>query len=350
MSAPATQNAADSTIVAAPAREYDFQAHVTGAAFGSNGIPVFALGDGTLRIAGGATPRVLDAHRGAILAFAAAPDGSLFSGGDDGVCRRIAVDGANEVLLETPGQWIENIAVSPDGSAVACSVGQDAVLIAAGGKRMASPRRFAHSSTATGLAFDMKGKRIAVAHYGGVSLWWRASDAQTPAFLAWRGSHLGVTYSPDGRFLVTTMQENSLHGWRLADNAHFQMNGFPAKIKSLSWGPRGHWLATSRSDRALVWQFTGKQGPIGRDAHEIGRAGAVLVTSVAAHPRRDLVAMGYADGAIALANALGQDCAVLRVRGNAAISALAWSEDGERLAAGGSDGFAAVLTFQKDAQ
>jgi len=29
-----------------------------------------------------------------------------------------------------------------------------------------------------------------------------------------------VLFSPDGRFLITTMQEQALHGWRLADGQH----------------------------------------------------------------------------------------------------------------------------------
>ena len=67
-----------------------------------------------------------------------------------------------------------------------------------------------------GLAFLPKGYRLAAAHYNGVSLWFPNADA-TPQLLEWKGSHLDATVSPDGRFLVTSMQENALHGWRLAD-------------------------------------------------------------------------------------------------------------------------------------
>lgn len=41
-----------------------------------------------------------------------------------------------------------------------------------------------HSSTVSGLAFNPKGKRLAVAHYGGVTLWWTATLGQTPNRLA----------------------------------------------------------------------------------------------------------------------------------------------------------------------
>ena len=72
------------------------------------------------------------------------------------------------------------------------------------------------SSTVGGLAFAPKGMRLAVAHYNGASLWFPYAQSE-PERLEWKGSHLGATVSPDGRFLVTTMQEPMLHGWRLVD-------------------------------------------------------------------------------------------------------------------------------------
>ena len=38
---------------------------------------------------------------------------------------------------------------------------------------------------------------------------------------------------PDGRFLVTSMQEPMLHGWRLADGKDMRMSGYSAKVRSL---------------------------------------------------------------------------------------------------------------------
>ena len=58
-----------------------------------------------------------------------------------------------------------------------------------------------------------KGYRLALAHYNGVSLWFPNVEA-APTFLEWKGSHLDASSSPDGRFIVTSMQENALHGWR----------------------------------------------------------------------------------------------------------------------------------------
>lgn len=77
-----------------------------------------------------------------------------------------------------------------------------------------------HPSTVGGLAFDAKGQRLAVAHYGGVTVWAKEKRGWKSAALKWAGSHTGVTFSPDGRFLLSSMQENALHGWRLRLQLH----------------------------------------------------------------------------------------------------------------------------------
>lgn len=349
MNAYATKGAAAGPITAVPALEYAFDACITGAVFVQGGMPVFGLGDGTLRLADANLPRAIAAHDGPILSMLALPDGGIVTGGADGAVLRTRIEGGQETLFQADKTWIENLALSPDGQSLACTAGREAILVVSAGRVLAQPRRYAHQWTAAGIAFDPKGKRLAVAHYGGVSLWWSASNAQTPVLMPWRGSHLSVAFSPDGRFLVTAMQENSLHGWRLADKAHFRMSGFPAKIKSMSWGPRGRWLITSGADRGLIWSFDGKQGPMGRDAREIGHAGAPIISAVAAHPQRDLAAMGHSDGSLVLGQANGESAAVLRLGDGAPITVLAWSGDGGRLAVGSENGFAAILSFKPEA-
>src|SRR5205807_1056811 len=64
-------------------------------------------------------------------------------------------------------------------------------------------KTFDMPSTVGGLAFAPKGLRVALAHYNGVTLWF-PNMAAHPEFLEWAGSHLGVVFSPDNKFLVTT--------------------------------------------------------------------------------------------------------------------------------------------------
>ena len=150
------------------------------------------------------------------------------------------------------------------------------------------------------------------------------------------------TASPDGRFLVTSMQENALHGWRLADSRNMRMTGYPGKTRSLSWSHDGHWLATSGADACVVWPFKDKDGPMGKPPRECGVRSS-RVTQVAFHPRALVVAIGYADGMVLLCR-LG-DAAEILVRASPATAPSARSHGtrtGSRLAFGLDAGVAGV--------
>jgi WD40 repeat protein len=196
-----------------------------------------------------------------------------------------------------------------------------------------------------GLCFAPKGYRLAAAHYNGATLWFPNLETK-PEFLEWKGSHLDVTWSPDGRFVVTSMQENALHGWRLQpDRGTMRMSGYPAKTRSLSWSHDGKWLATSGAEAVIVWPFESKEGPMGKPPRECGVRPA-KATRVAFHPRTYVLAAGYEDGFILLIRLTDASELLVRpaVAGNG-ITAFAWDKGGQRLAFGDADGQAGVLTL-----
>jgi WD40 repeat protein len=196
-------------------------------------------------------------------------------------------------------------------------------------------------STAGGLAFAPKGFRLAIAHYNGATLWF--PNAQTaPEKLEWKGSHLGVTVSPDGRFLVTSMQEPMLHGWRVADRKDMRMSGYAARVRSLDWTLGGKWLATSGSNQLILWPFQGKDGPMGKQPHILAPT-EVQAEVVASHPKQEVVAVGFADGLVLIVR-IEDGAEVLARKGAAApVTALAWSAAGKLLAFGTEDGEAGVI-------
>jgi hypothetical protein len=104
------------------------------------------------------------------------------------------------------------------------------------------------------LAFSPKGLRLGVARYNGATLHFPATDGK-PVELQWDGAHTGITFSPDAAFLVTTMQENALHGWKLADGKHMRMSGYPAKVKSISWSARVNGWPVPARRRRLSGRF-----------------------------------------------------------------------------------------------
>lgn len=297
----------------------------------------FVLGEESLlSVPRGGEPRPIAIHAGAILS-SAADERRIVTGADDGKVMATGADGAGAVIATDPRQrWIDHVAIGP-GGALAWSAGKQVFAHSAGGNE----RMLEAPSTVGGLAFAPKGMRLAVAHYNGVTLWF--PNAQTEAqLLAWKGSHLGVMLSPDGRFLVTSMQEPTLHGWRIVDGRHMRMAGYAAKVRALSWSAGGKWLASSGSDQLVLWPFAGKDGPMGKEPRLLAPTDRRVV-AVACHPVQDVVAVGYENGLVLLVRI--DDGAEIPVNkpGGAAASALAWNATGAMLAFGCEDGQAGIL-------
>ena len=296
---------------------------------------VFVLGEETLVFAEpGGELRRMTVHGGAILATAA--DGErIVSGGDDG--KLIVTDlGSSRVLAtDAKHRWIDHVALGPDG-AVAWSAGKTAFVQA---KEL---RSFEAPSTVGGLAFLPKGFRLAIAHYNGATLWFPNAAGATPEKLEWKGSHLGATVSPDGRFLVTTMQEPMLHGWRLVDSKHMRMSGYSARVTSFGWTVGGRWLATSGATQLILWPFQAKDGPMGKQPHLLAPS-EHRIEAVACHPRQDVVAAGYGDGMVLLIRVEDGAEILAKKPGAAPVKALAWSTDGLFLAWGAENGEAGIV-------
>ncbi|MCL2427844.1 MAG: WD40 repeat domain-containing protein [Alphaproteobacteria bacterium] len=322
-------------------------AFVVGAAFDRAGrTAAFALGDGSIRLVALADRevwRTAASHDGAVLAFAAdTVAGSFIAGGDDGRLVRIREDGAVSEIAAFGSRWVEHVAsfaAARGKGLIGCAVGKLVhVFDDADGKL----KQLEHPSSVTGLVFDARGKRIAASHYNGASLWFVAAKTDTPRKLEWKGSHIAIAVSPDGDSVMTAMQENALHGWRLSDGQHMRMSGYPAKTLALSFTKSGKWLATSGADVVVVWPFTGG-GPMGKAPTELAGGDGVGCTRVLCHPQQDLVAAGFADGLVVLADIASQRVQLLAPPGNGPVSALAWSPDGGHLAVGTEAGFAALL-------
>jgi WD40 repeat protein len=153
---------------------------------------------------------------------------------------------------------------------------------------------------------------------------------------------LSVTFSPDNKFLVTAMHEPALHGWRLADNRHMRMSGYPGRVRSVSWSAGGKGLATSGADTVIIWPFASKDGPMGKEPAMLAPLQA-RVSAVACHPKQDIMAAGYSDGTVLMIRLEDGAEILVRRRGNAAVAGLAWSAKGVRLAFATEDGDAGMV-------
>lgn len=334
---------------------WDFGAPVVGVRWDSVGDTVgFALGDGHLAVTralwpkgprvelrpGGGVGMVaaeepaprpvrVACHPGTCLSIASDGPGSFITGGDDGRVVQVPRVGAPTVLEHVGGAWID---------ALACGRGH--VRVYASGRRVqrlgvgtVAGEGIDLPAPATAMAFSPDGRCLAIAHSGGATLW---SDDGTVRLLAWPGYHRAIAWSPDGRYLVCGMQENALHGWRVADGGDIDMGGYPGQPLSLSFSHDGAYLATSGNTRPVCWGFN----PPGADAQpvECGIGSKTPVSFVACHPHQSLIATGYHNGAVMLCQPGSNDGLFIKGSGAGAVNALAWSGDGSRLAFGTQEG------------
>ena len=317
---------------------FSFDAYVTAALFDRNGQACFALGDGTVRFEDGATAQ---AHKGVALSACAHPSGEgVITGGDDGVVAWSRGQAVSEIA-KVPGRWIESVAASPESKLIAFAAGRE--LHVRDSADPAFSRVFVHEKSVADVAFDPKGRRIATATYNGAWLWYARIAEQKPMVLKWAGSHVALAWSPDGKFLMSSMQENQLHGWRVADEKNLKMGGYPAKVKSLAFLYKGQMLATSGANGAVIWPFSGSAGPLGKQAAEIGFDESAMVNRVAATPVGNRVAAGLDDGRVWVCDLTDQKIDMLKAEKGPPISALAMTPDGKRVAWGDEEGGAGVF-------
>lgn len=297
--------------------------------------PVFVSASGEVTLLGD-KQKVVEAHEGIASAALAEDKKSVITGGEDGRICRITGDALCYELAHHKNKWITSVAAGPHN---AYAFGFSRTAWADGGDGL---REFDHERSVEDLAFAPKGLRFAVARYNGVTLHWLGADSK-PTELTWKGAHFAVTFSPDNRYVISSMQENALHGWRLSDEQHLRMSGYPAKVKSWSWSAKGKWLATSGAPAAIVWPFQAKDGPMGKAPLELGTRADAMVTCVCCHPEEDIVAAGFNDGMILFIRFNDGKEVLLRRPGKGAISTMAWDNKGYRLAFGAESGEAGII-------
>jgi WD40 repeat protein len=310
----------------------------------------FAMGDGTVSLVNVAEPSVwhtVAVHDGAVLALVpdTGPSGFI-TGGDDGKLRRIAADGSVSDIAGFGMKWVEQVAthaLDKGRGLIAASFGKVVHLFDEAGQKL---KEWVHPSSVTGLVFDAKGKRVGTSHYNGATLWFVGAKVDNPRKLEWKGSHTAIAIHPEGEAVVTAMQENALHGWRLSDGQHMRMSGYPAKTAALSFTRNGKWMASSGADAMVLWPFFGG-GPMGKAPTELAGGDGIICTYVACHPQQEVVAGGFADGLVVLAEIGSSRIVPVMPPENGPVTGLAWSPDGARLAIGTEKGLAAVVDLGK---
>ncbi|ESQ92713.1 hypothetical protein ABAC460_02470 [Asticcacaulis sp. AC460] len=313
-----------------------FDSYVVSALFDALDEPIVALADG--RVIFPDLDAEFESHPNAgILAAVIHPTGlGIITGGDDGRVVWTTKDSGPIELAAHKGAWIDSIAAASEGQTIAYAAAKKVHVLDLLSK---AQRVFTHDHSVSGLAFDPKGRKLYCATYNGVNVWFSRIAEQKPQKLYWAGSHTAVAIQPAGDFIITAMQENALHGWRLKDSKDMRMGGYPAKIKSLDFFAKGKLLATSGANGAVVWPFLRANGPMGEEASEINPQEGAMVTVVSGAAEDPLLAAGLDDGRVWIAELQSTGIDWVKAEKGGAITALSMSNEANRLVFGDEDGF-----------
>lgn len=265
------------------------------------------------------------------------------SGAGTGSRTGAAADWLEQELFDADGDWIEVLEADEINGRIAIAHGRTVVVMDAAG---ATHITATMETTVTGVSFIGDGRRIAVSHYNGVTLV-SLTDASDRSELIWKGAHIGVTTSPDGRYVVTATQEKELHVWDLVTLQDYRMGGYPRKTRSFGWMVCGDILCCSGADVVTAWSFAGA-GPGRKPPLEVGFVFGGTVSAVATHPTRPYVAAGFSCGNVQIGAVQKGEAIAAKSRTNATVSALDWSPCGAWLASADVAGALTVYAVPSD--
>lgn len=231
---------------------------------------------------------------------------------------------------------ITALAAAPDGKTIAYAVGAQVHLSAPNGNR---PQMVDVPAAVTALAFSPDGLWLAAAYPGGVSRWLVAQEDLTPVTTALEDTPVSLGWHPSGKWLNVCLKANGIAVIEIDENRAQHHGSFPAPVACAAFCLPANAVVASGAYRVVAWAL--------QDGGAIvtGKAGLVLINAVAASQTRNLVAVGYANGLLSLAEIGRPSEILLREDTGAGITSMAWSNDGNYLAVAGNDGSAALVEF-----
>ena len=334
-------------------------APLTGAAVDRSGrYAAFSGGDGAVRIVAlsAAAPHlpVWRLTRGAVLALAAdCEEAAFLCGTDDGAVFRVHAEDGPRQLTVLARAWPDRLVAHPRGVRV---IADGPVVRLLDGEGRPSGVLGPHPSTVAGLAFDDAGRRLAVSHYDGVTIW-QLDGLHRAHRLVHRGSHLELSWRRDGRYVVTATQEKTVHAWDLGIGDSASLGQCFNKVKALGWSADGRWLLASGNDTVSAWPFAdgADDGEVGGGSlpapapQMLGRFSEELISRVSPHPGLPLAAAGYNDGGVELVS-LAARAARHPLTGMLTnpVAAIEWSPGGDHLIGGDQDRQLFVCRFDSE--
>ncbi len=278
----------------------------------------------------------------------------LAAGGQDGKVRvwsilptSVQKEAKLIATLDNAPTWVDKLAWSPTCNHLAFSLGRYVPIWDANSQSVITTLPFDKSSVLD-LAWRTNGDSIAISGNGGVKIWSTQDWDDKPYIVDTPSASIVTAWSRDSKYIASGNLDNTITVLEYGSPHPWMMRGFPGKISDLAWSQRlsnnAPLLAASSVESIAVWE---KEAD---DKDGWNARGLYLhdskILGLEFHPRSSLLASAAEDGCLCLwtkAKKLGQ---ILEGVKNS-FSCVAWSKDGQQLAAGGQDGELIVWSESK---
>ncbi|MEM9447557.1 MAG: WD40 repeat domain-containing protein [Cyanobacteria bacterium P01_E01_bin.6] len=266
------------------------------------------------------------------------------AGGQDGtvsVWNAQSPDGSKGSLLGDGNHWIDQLTWHPTRDYLAFSAGPCVQVWDVPAQQQIATLNF-DASSALGIAWHPSADLLAISGHGGVKFWNSVTWEEESYQLEVPGASISLDWSPDGTYLASGNLDRTLSVLHLHSPPPWLMQGFPGKVRCVSWSPNYSDVSITQSPQVAAACANGvtiwEQESDGKTWHSSvleGHRGTVQ--AIAYHPTQFLLASGAADGQVCLWHRAKKLSQRLKTK-SPGVSCLAWHPDGHGLAVGCADG------------
>jgi WD40 repeat protein len=280
---------------------------------------------------------VLDGHRTGVSVLVFARDGSFVaSGSKNGGVRTWSVPAGQPLATHEAGSGaILSLALTPDDKLLAAGTSSGEIRLFATPTGSAQATIKAHGNDGvTALAVSPDGKTLASCSGSGsqpvIKLWSLPDGALKGTLSGHKGRLSSLAFTPDGSTLVSGSYDDTARTWSVADAKPARtLTGHNGDVNTLAVLPDGRMIATGSDDHTVkLWSLP--DGVLVKTLE--GHHQPVVALAVSADSR--LLASASQDNSIRLRSLPdGQMLVIFRLGTGAGVRALAFSPDGNSLAA-----------------